>query len=157
MNFLRDLRVYDKDNIPVSVKIMSQLKKTFNLHLPLTYSSVFGLQVHVMQKIRSEYMTNPDFNPSIVAKASSAAEGLCKWIQAMEVYDRVAKVQCLWIFKPLVIVPAHLLFHTFLDFVFGFRLWLLRRPILEWHRSPWQLPWPFWTRRGLSWKKLKIA
>lgn len=46
-----------------------------------------------MQKIRSEYMTNPDFDPSIVAKASSAAEGLCKWIKAMEVYDRVAKVQ----------------------------------------------------------------
>lgn len=37
-------------------------------------------------------MTNPDFDPSIVAKASSAAEGLCKWIQAMEMYDRVAKV-----------------------------------------------------------------
>lgn len=54
-----------------------------------------------MQKIRSEYMTNPDFNPSVVAKASSAAEGLCKWIKAMEVYDRVAKVQCLWIFRLL--------------------------------------------------------
>ncbi|XP_030590036.1 dynein heavy chain 12, axonemal [Archocentrus centrarchus] len=64
MNFLRDLKEYDKDKIPV----------------------------HVMQKIRSEYMTNPDFNPTIVAKASSAAEGLCKWIKAMEVYDRVAKV-----------------------------------------------------------------
>uniref|UniRef100_A0A4W6E1J2 Dynein axonemal heavy chain 12 n=1 Tax=Lates calcarifer TaxID=8187 RepID=A0A4W6E1J2_LATCA len=64
MNFLRDLKEYDKDNIPVPV----------------------------MQKIRSEYMTNPDFDPSVVAKASSAAEGLCKWIQAMEVYDRVAKV-----------------------------------------------------------------
>ncbi|CAJ1084997.1 dynein heavy chain 12%2C axonemal [Xyrichtys novacula] len=64
MNFLRDLREYDKDNIPVPV----------------------------MQKIRTEYMTNPDFDPSIVAKASSAAEGLCKWIKAMEVYDRVAKV-----------------------------------------------------------------
>uniref|UniRef100_A0A4W6E2V4 Dynein axonemal heavy chain 12 n=1 Tax=Lates calcarifer TaxID=8187 RepID=A0A4W6E2V4_LATCA len=63
MNFLRDLKEYDKDNIPV-----------------------------MMQKIRSEYMTNPDFDPSVVAKASSAAEGLCKWIQAMEVYDRVAKV-----------------------------------------------------------------
>lgn len=49
-----------------------------------------------MQKIRSEYMTNPDFDPSIVAKASSAAEGLCKWIKAMEVYDRVEKVQCFW-------------------------------------------------------------
>ncbi|XP_067448608.1 dynein axonemal heavy chain 12 [Thunnus thynnus] len=64
MNFLRDLKEYDKDNIPVPV----------------------------MQKIRGEYMNNPDFDPSIVAKASSAAEGLCKWIKAMEVYDRVAKV-----------------------------------------------------------------
>ncbi|KAG7472883.1 hypothetical protein MATL_G00114010 [Megalops atlanticus] len=64
MNFLRDLKEYDKDNIPVPV----------------------------MTKIRSEYMTNPDFDPSKVAKASSAAEGLCKWITAMEVYDRVAKV-----------------------------------------------------------------
>lgn len=45
-----------------------------------------------MHKIRSEYMTNPDFDPTKVAKASSAAEGLCKWITSMEVYDRVAKV-----------------------------------------------------------------
>ncbi|XP_070594569.1 LOW QUALITY PROTEIN: dynein axonemal heavy chain 12 [Erythrolamprus reginae] len=64
MNFLRDLREYDKDNIPISV----------------------------MQKIRAEYLTNPEFDPPKVAKASSAAEGLCKWIMAMEVYDRVAKV-----------------------------------------------------------------
>ncbi|XP_074055006.1 dynein axonemal heavy chain 12 isoform X7 [Macrotis lagotis] len=64
MNFLRDLKEYDKDNIPASV----------------------------MQKIRNEYLTNPEFDPPKVAKASSAAEGLCKWIMAMEVYDRVAKV-----------------------------------------------------------------
>ncbi|XP_052396332.1 dynein axonemal heavy chain 12 [Carassius gibelio] len=64
MNFLKDLKEYDKDNIPAQV----------------------------MQKIRSEYMTNPDFDPTKVAKASSAAEGLCRWITAMEVYDRVAKV-----------------------------------------------------------------
>ncbi|TRZ01398.1 hypothetical protein DNTS_018422, partial [Danionella cerebrum] len=64
MNFLRDLKEYDKDNIPAQV----------------------------MLKIRNEYMTNPDFDPSKVAKASSAAEGLCRWITAMEVYDRVAKV-----------------------------------------------------------------
>ncbi|KAM4737020.1 LOW QUALITY PROTEIN: dynein axonemal heavy chain 12-like [Anableps anableps] len=64
MNFLRDLKEYDKDNIPVPV----------------------------MQKIRSEYMTNPDFDPKKVVKASSAAEGLCKWITAIEVYDKVAKV-----------------------------------------------------------------
>lgn len=45
-----------------------------------------------MQKIRGDYLTNPDFDPPKIAKASSAAEGLCKWIMAMEVYDRVAKV-----------------------------------------------------------------
>uniref|UniRef100_A0A670IKF9 Dynein axonemal heavy chain 12 n=1 Tax=Podarcis muralis TaxID=64176 RepID=A0A670IKF9_PODMU len=45
-----------------------------------------------VKKIRAEYLTNPEFDPPKVAKASSAAEGLCKWIMAMEVYDRVAKV-----------------------------------------------------------------
>ena len=64
MNFLRDLKDYDKDNI----------------------------QVHIMQKIRKEYLTNPDFEPNKVANSSSAAEGLCKWVLAMEIYDRVAKV-----------------------------------------------------------------
>ncbi|NXP46066.1 DYH7 protein, partial [Heliornis fulica] len=64
MNFLKDLREYDKDNIPAAV----------------------------MQKIRAIYLTNPEFDPQKVAKASSAAEGLCKWVMAMEMYDRVAKV-----------------------------------------------------------------
>jgi len=53
---------------------------------------IFYMQVHVMQKIRKEYITNPDFDPAKVANASSAAEGLTKWILAMEIYDRVAKV-----------------------------------------------------------------
>uniref|UniRef100_A0A3Q2XWV6 Dynein heavy chain coiled coil stalk domain-containing protein n=1 Tax=Hippocampus comes TaxID=109280 RepID=A0A3Q2XWV6_HIPCM len=47
------------------------------------------LQEESMQKIRATYMTNPDFSPAKVAKASSAAEGLCKWIKAMESYDRI--------------------------------------------------------------------
>ncbi|XP_013387188.1 dynein heavy chain 12, axonemal, partial [Lingula anatina] len=64
MNFLNMLKEYDKDNIPVAV----------------------------MTKIRKEYCTNPEFDPVKVAKASSAAEGLCKWILALEIYDRVAKV-----------------------------------------------------------------
>ncbi|KAM9226992.1 LOW QUALITY PROTEIN: dynein axonemal heavy chain 12 [Leptosomus discolor] len=62
--FLKDLKEYDKDNIPAAV----------------------------MQNIQAEYLTNPEFEPQKVAKASSAAEGLCKWIMAMEVHDRVAKV-----------------------------------------------------------------
>ncbi|VEL06883.1 unnamed protein product [Protopolystoma xenopodis] len=45
-----------------------------------------------MQRIRKEFMINPEFDPAKVARASSAAEGLCRWIMAMEQYDRVAKI-----------------------------------------------------------------
>lgn len=37
-------------------------------------------------------MTDKNFEPSKVAKASQAAEGLCKWVRAMVLYDRVIKV-----------------------------------------------------------------
>ena len=50
------------------------------------------VQIAWMTKIRKEYITNPLFDPAKVAKASSAAEGLCKWVLAMEIYDRVVKV-----------------------------------------------------------------
>ncbi|KAJ1520032.1 hypothetical protein ONE63_004262 [Megalurothrips usitatus] len=63
INFLQTLKDYDKDNIPPAL----------------------------MAKIRKEYLPNKDFKPSVVAKASSAAEGLCKWIIAMDMYDVVAK------------------------------------------------------------------
>ncbi|CAG5048847.1 unnamed protein product [Parnassius apollo] len=64
MGFLDSLRNFDKDNIPIAT----------------------------MQKIRKEYLSNKDFKPHIIAKASTAAEGLCKWIIAMDMYDAVAKV-----------------------------------------------------------------
>lgn len=51
------------------------------------------LQVHIMKKIRSEFSPNPEFDPVKVRTASSAAEGLCRWVKAMEIYDRVAKVR----------------------------------------------------------------
>lgn len=52
INFLQNLRDFDKDHI----------------------------KPDIMTKIRKEYLPHPDFKPHIVAKASSAAEGLCKWI-----------------------------------------------------------------------------
>ena len=45
-----------------------------------------------MGVIREKYVTDPNFDPKLIAKASLAAEGLCRWVTAMEVYDRVAKV-----------------------------------------------------------------
>ncbi|KXS15928.1 hypothetical protein M427DRAFT_111568 [Gonapodya prolifera JEL478] len=64
MKFLDSLRAFDKDNIPVPI----------------------------MKIIRTKYQPNPEFDPEKIKNASSAAEGLCRWVLAMEVYDRIAKV-----------------------------------------------------------------
>lgn len=63
MSFLQTLKEFDKDNI----------------------------NVEVMKRIRKEFIPHPDFRPEVVAKASSAAEGLCKWVIAMDKYDKIAK------------------------------------------------------------------
>ena len=62
-NFIHTLFDFDKDNIPPSA----------------------------IEKIK-KYVAMPEFQPAAVQKQSSAATGICKWVRAMEVYDRVAKV-----------------------------------------------------------------
>ena len=64
LSFLQQLRDYDKDSIPDTL----------------------------MDKVNKEYVRLPEFDPASVAKASSAAEGLCKWVRAMSVYHAIAKV-----------------------------------------------------------------
>ena len=64
IKFLDSLRNFDKDTIPIKI----------------------------MRTIREKYMSDPVFVPQEVRKASVAAEGLCKWVIAMEKYDKVAKV-----------------------------------------------------------------
>jgi dynein heavy chain len=38
------------------------------------------------------YVPDRDFDPNIIKNVSTACEGLCKWVRAMEVYDRVIKI-----------------------------------------------------------------
>ncbi len=64
MKFLERLKKYDRDNIPP----------------------------RIIDVIRKKFVTDPEFTPEKVAKASSAAEGICKWAIAIEQYDLVAKV-----------------------------------------------------------------
>ncbi|KAM4624509.1 dynein axonemal heavy chain 3 [Polymixia lowei] len=64
MKFLENLKAYDKDNIPGPA----------------------------IRKIREKFIGNPEFQPSVIKNVSSACEGLCKWVRAMETYERVAKV-----------------------------------------------------------------
>ncbi|KAM4730848.1 dynein axonemal heavy chain 7 [Anableps anableps] len=64
IRFLQSLHEYNKDNIPPNL----------------------------IAVIRQKYITNPDFVPEKIRTASTAAEGMCKWVCAMDKYDKVAKV-----------------------------------------------------------------
>ncbi|XP_015609892.1 dynein heavy chain 7, axonemal isoform X2 [Cephus cinctus] len=64
MKFLESLMLFDKDNIPEKI----------------------------ITKIRTTILTNPNFDPDKIRNASTAAEGLCKWVFALSEYDTVARV-----------------------------------------------------------------
>ncbi|XP_055691880.1 dynein axonemal heavy chain 3 [Lutzomyia longipalpis] len=64
MKFLESLKTFDKDNIPTAV----------------------------MKRVRERYITDREFVPEKIKNVSMACEGLCRWVRAMEVYDRVAKI-----------------------------------------------------------------
>uniref|UniRef100_A0A8C4RIN5 Uncharacterized protein n=1 Tax=Erpetoichthys calabaricus TaxID=27687 RepID=A0A8C4RIN5_ERPCA len=46
----------------------------------------------VIAQIRRDFISNPDFEPAVIKNVSSACEGLCSWVRAIEVYDKVTKV-----------------------------------------------------------------
>ena len=71
--FMRSLLEFDKDHIPDAV----------------------------MKKLR-KYTDSPDFTPEAVAKQSKAAQSLCMWCRAMEVYDRIAKVPVMAPVRPWI-------------------------------------------------------
>eukprot|EP00762_Andalucia_godoyi_P000179 ANDGO_02454.mRNA.1 Dynein-1-beta heavy chain len=62
--FLQSLKVYDKDNVNPAIEM----------------------------KIKKEFLDNPEFDPDKVRNASSAAEGLCKWVRAVVQYSDVMKI-----------------------------------------------------------------
>ncbi|VDN16957.1 unnamed protein product [Dibothriocephalus latus] len=72
----------------VSLKILGDIKfleklKNYNID---------AIPAPVMKKIRDTYIPNADFDPKIVRNASTACEGLCKWIIALDKYDAVVKI-----------------------------------------------------------------
>lgn len=64
MKFLEGLLLFDKDNIPPAI----------------------------MKKLHDRMLHNEEFDPEKVKTASTACEGLCKWIIAISKYDVVAKI-----------------------------------------------------------------
>ncbi|CAE7680080.1 DNAH7, partial [Symbiodinium sp. CCMP2456] len=49
------------------------------------------IPVEVIEKLKP-LEDDPEFDPEVIKKASTAAMGICKWVRAMIVYDGVAKV-----------------------------------------------------------------
>merc|ERR1719214_414891 len=49
-----------------------------------------NMDPEVLKKV-TPFEANENFQPDMVKKASVAACGICKWVRAMIVYDRVAK------------------------------------------------------------------
>jgi len=41
----------------------------------------------IMKQIRARFCSNPDFDPEKIKMASTACEGLCRWVLAIEKYD----------------------------------------------------------------------
>ncbi|ELU17469.1 hypothetical protein CAPTEDRAFT_228350 [Capitella teleta] len=64
MKFLDSLTEFDRDNVPAPI----------------------------IKQVRAKYAGNPDFDPDKIKNASTACEGLAKWVLAIEKYDKVAKV-----------------------------------------------------------------
>ncbi|XP_056634815.1 dynein axonemal heavy chain 7 [Diorhabda sublineata] len=64
IKFLESLILFDKDNIPP----------------------------RIMDKLRHQILNDENFDPDKIKSASTAAEGLCKWVIAISKYDKVAKV-----------------------------------------------------------------
>lgn len=64
MRFLDSLLHFDKDNI----------------------------QPRIIQKLQERILTNESFDPELIRSASTACEGMCKWISAIVKYDKIIKV-----------------------------------------------------------------
>jgi hypothetical protein len=85
-----------------------------------------SIDERVMATIRKDFIADPEFVPVAIRKASSAAEGICKWVRAMDSYDQIAKVRARESGREGI---DHVRSpHPFpLPFLFPHRVWPLRR------------------------------
>ena len=76
-----------EDYWKVSLKVLSDVKFLDSL---LNFDKD-NIPDRVIDKIRRDYLANPNFVPEKIKSASTACEGLCKWVYAISEYDKVAR------------------------------------------------------------------
>jgi len=67
---------------PVALQLLSEPKQLLS-DLETYHKRHPNADVALMSQIKEEYLTDPDFAPKVVRKASVACEGLCKWSHAI--------------------------------------------------------------------------
>ena len=90
---IETLKSYDKDNIPQ--KVIDEIRAKFGTGDKSSTALKFGDRLQGGPGTYYPYCAadyDLRFDPGAIAKSSSAAEGLCRWVMAMESYDRVAKI-----------------------------------------------------------------
>lgn len=70
-----------------------QLYLSLNIYIPIKIAKQDfffqdNINPSIMKHIRTKYISNPDFDPEKIKVASTACEGLCKWVRAMDTYDK---------------------------------------------------------------------
>jgi hypothetical protein len=80
---------------PILIPCAAAHKKKRRLLYPFTHlrfspSFTPSAQPRIIDKVRREFTSDPEFTPANAAKASGAAEGMCKWVHAMDSYDKVS-------------------------------------------------------------------
>ena len=66
----------------------SMVEGTYSACIHPIYPTQDNINQTIIGKIRKDYTSNPEFDPAKIRNASTAAEGLCKWVIAIEKYER---------------------------------------------------------------------
>ena len=73
-----------------SKKLLANQKRFFE---SLMAYDLENISAELMERIRNDYISQTsEFNPKRVAKASSAAKGLCEWVLALNRYEKVLTI-----------------------------------------------------------------
>jgi dynein heavy chain, axonemal len=71
-----------------SLKMLGDMKFLDSL---ITYDKN-NISPPIIKRIREKFIPDPNFEPLSIRSVSTACEGLCRWVRAMDSYDKVFKI-----------------------------------------------------------------
>ena len=84
---LGDLKLLDSLKVSFYEQTQIYFKMSVIRYQPQEFDKD-NIPAPVMKKIRERFINDPNFKPELIKNVSSACEGMCSWVRAIEVYDR---------------------------------------------------------------------